>query len=226
MVLVHVTSFKCRHKMQDRWENREYVVEKQPYPNLPVYVVHPRDEEGCSQTLHRNYLLPISSNMEQDETDGSEDRVKNNTSPTLVPSVSSSTQSSPDQHAPIRCSVQTTRGQLPCRYRNFGLSTGTRLTSMWDAQVNLCVCLCILIWLYNTFKWGAVWNTLCWMQNKLTEHHSLSIQGNSLDVTSICGFLGRKGSGLKDIWSSCNSLTTEKPKKNPSGGESCAAAPP
>ena len=25
--------------MQDRWENREYVVEKQPYPNLPVYVV-------------------------------------------------------------------------------------------------------------------------------------------------------------------------------------------
>ena len=79
-VLVHVTTFKGRHKMQDRWENREYVVEKQPYPNLPVYVVCPRDGEGCSQTLHRNYLLPISSNMGQDETDGSEDRVKNNLS--------------------------------------------------------------------------------------------------------------------------------------------------
>ena len=26
MVLVHVTSFKGHHKMQDRWENREYVV--------------------------------------------------------------------------------------------------------------------------------------------------------------------------------------------------------
>ena len=34
MVLVHVTAFKGRHKMQDRWENREYVVEKWPYPNI------------------------------------------------------------------------------------------------------------------------------------------------------------------------------------------------
>ena len=64
MVLVHVTTFKGCHKIQDRWENREYVVEKWPYPNLPVYVVCPRDGEGCSQTLHRNYLLPINSNME------------------------------------------------------------------------------------------------------------------------------------------------------------------
>ena len=46
-VLVHVTAFKGHHKMQDRWENREYVVEKWPYPNLPVYVVCPRDREGC-----------------------------------------------------------------------------------------------------------------------------------------------------------------------------------
>ena len=70
-VLVHVTTFKGCHKMQDRWENREYVVEKLPYPNLPVYVVCPRDGEGCSQTLHRNYLLPINSNMGQDEANGS-----------------------------------------------------------------------------------------------------------------------------------------------------------
>ena len=47
-VLVHVTAFKGQHKMQDRWENREYVVEKQPYPNLPMYVVCPRDGEGHS----------------------------------------------------------------------------------------------------------------------------------------------------------------------------------
>ena len=31
-VLVHVTAFKGCHEMQDRWENREYVVEKWPYP--------------------------------------------------------------------------------------------------------------------------------------------------------------------------------------------------
>ena len=51
--------------MQDWWENREYVVEKQPYPNVPVYVVHPRDGKGHSQTLHGNNLLPISPNLEQ-----------------------------------------------------------------------------------------------------------------------------------------------------------------
>ena len=49
MVLVCVTAFKGHHKMQDQWENREYVVEKQPYPNVPVYVVCPRDGEGHSQ---------------------------------------------------------------------------------------------------------------------------------------------------------------------------------
>ena len=155
-VLVHVTTFKGWHKMQDRWENREYVVEKWPYPDLPVYVECPRDGEGHSQTLHRNYLLPISSNMEQDETDGPEDRIKNNTSLTPVPSASSSTQSSPDQPAPVRHGIWTTRGQLPWRYWNFGLLTDTGPTSIQDARVDPQVCLRILIWLYKTFKWGAV----------------------------------------------------------------------
>ena len=31
-VLVHVTAFEGHHKIQDQWENREYVVEKWPYP--------------------------------------------------------------------------------------------------------------------------------------------------------------------------------------------------
>ena len=75
-VLVHVTAFKGYHKMQDRWENREYVVEKQHYPNIPVYVVCPRDGEGCSWTLHRNYLLPMNFNMGQDKADGSEKKSK------------------------------------------------------------------------------------------------------------------------------------------------------
>ena len=41
MVLVCVTTFKDCHKIQDRWENWEYVMEKQPYPNVAVYVVYP-----------------------------------------------------------------------------------------------------------------------------------------------------------------------------------------
>ena len=103
--LVHVTTFKGHHKMQDRWENGECVVEKWPYSNLPVYVVCPRDGEGCSQTLHRNYLLPINSNMGQDEADGSEERVENTTSLTPVPSASNSMPNSPDQPAPVRCDI-------------------------------------------------------------------------------------------------------------------------
>ena len=41
-------------------------MEKWPYPSVPVYVVCPKDGKGCSQTLHRNYLLPISPNIGQD----------------------------------------------------------------------------------------------------------------------------------------------------------------
>ena len=96
MVLVHVTTFTGCHKMQDRWQNREYVVEKWPYANIPVYVVCSRDGEGHSQIMHRNYLLPINSNMEQDKADGTEERVENNTSLTPAPSADNSTQDSPD----------------------------------------------------------------------------------------------------------------------------------
>ena len=85
MVLVCVTAFKGHHKIQDQWENREYVVEKWPYPNVPVYVVCPRDGEGHSQTLHRNYLLPISPNLEQGEMDKPVVGAGNDTSPTPAP---------------------------------------------------------------------------------------------------------------------------------------------
>ena len=88
-VLVHATAFKGCHKIQDRWENREYVVEKWPSPNVPVYLVCPRDGEGYSWTLHRNYLLPINTNMEQGKRDKPPARVGNTTSPTLVPPVDS-----------------------------------------------------------------------------------------------------------------------------------------
>ena len=50
-VLVHVTAFKGCHKIQDQWKNREYIVQKWPYPDVPIYVVCPRDGEGHSWTL-------------------------------------------------------------------------------------------------------------------------------------------------------------------------------
>ena len=95
-------------------------MEKWPYPSVPVYVVCPRDWEGCRWTLHRNYLLPISSNLEQGKKDEPMVGVRNGTSPPLEPSVDSTPaeaglsgmvtstsvdntpQGSPDQPAPLR----------------------------------------------------------------------------------------------------------------------------
>ena len=52
--------------------------------NLPVYVVCPIDREGCSYTLHRNNLLPISHNLEQEECDNAVEGGGSN-EPTPVP---------------------------------------------------------------------------------------------------------------------------------------------
>ena len=172
MVLVHVITFKGCHKIQDRWENREYVVEKWPYPNVPVYMVCPRDGEGCSQTLYRNYLLPINSKLEQGETDKPVAGVENTTLPTPAPPVGSAPaevgssgmvtpgmadstpQGSPDEPAPLRSDTRTTRNQLPWRYQNFGLLADTGPTGIWAARVDLCVCLNIVLCLYTVF-WGS-----------------------------------------------------------------------
>ena len=96
----------------------------------------PRDAEGHSRTLYRNYLLPISPNLEQDEMDKPVIGVGNDTSLTPAPPVSdapveaepsgmvtsdsagSTPESSPDQPAPLRCGTHTTRNQLPWRYQD------------------------------------------------------------------------------------------------------------
>ena len=60
----------------------------------------------------------------------------------------------------------------------------------------------------------------------LAEHHSFKCPGGFSQHSFTSGFMGREGSGSKDIWSSCNSPTNEKPQQNPSGEERCNAAPP
>ena len=56
-----------------------------PYPNLPVYVVCPTDGERHSQTLHRNYLLPIGYNLVQVGDDNLVVAVEAIDKPTPVP---------------------------------------------------------------------------------------------------------------------------------------------
>ena len=58
-------------------------MEWQPYPSLPVYVVHPIDWEGCSHTLHQNFLLPINQYLEHDECENAVERDGGN-EPTTV----------------------------------------------------------------------------------------------------------------------------------------------
>ena len=170
MVLVCVTTFKGCHKIQDRWENMEYVVEKQPYPDVPVYVVYPRDREGHSWTLHRNYLLPINSNIGQDEKDAPMAGVENNNTSPPVPPVDSepadvgpswmatpsaagnTPQGSLDQPAPLRCGTQKTQDQLPWRYWNFGLQADIRLPNIWDTWAGLHA----ISGLYNAFLGSTV----------------------------------------------------------------------
>ena len=168
-VLVCVTSFNSHHKIQDRWENREYVVEKWPYLDVPVYVVCPRDGEGLSQTLHRNYLFSISSNIGQDEKETPMAGVESNNTSIPLPPVGSvlvdtgpsgmvtpstagnTPQGSPDQPVPIRYSVQKTQTQLPWRYWNFSLQADISPSGIWDAWISLCVCLHVIFCLYTIF---------------------------------------------------------------------------
>ena len=138
MVLVCVTAFKGHHKIQDRWENREYVVEKWPYPDVPIYVVCPRDGEGHSWTLHRNYLLPSILTQSRMK--------RTNPWPEL---------SSLDQPAPFRCGTRTTQNWLPWRYQNFSSQADT--SSTWNVWISLCICLHAIFCLCIIFWKSTVW---------------------------------------------------------------------
>ena len=58
LVLVRIVKWTTRHKIQDKWEEEEYVIISQPDPEIPVYKVKPVDG-GKVRTLHRNLLLPL-----------------------------------------------------------------------------------------------------------------------------------------------------------------------
>ena len=71
LVLVKIVAHKGRHKLQDRWEPKEYVVIEQPIAGTPVYKV--KSVNGYNvRTLHRNLLLPLGVKLEPDyESDDS-----------------------------------------------------------------------------------------------------------------------------------------------------------
>ena len=70
VVLVRVNAFRGRHKVQDRWEQEEYVIVGQPHEDMPVFQVKP-NIGGKLRTLHRNYLLLLRSEDEPNQMDDS-----------------------------------------------------------------------------------------------------------------------------------------------------------
>ena len=65
LVLVKQTAWKGRHKIQDRWESKEYQVVGQPTPGVPVYTV--KSVAGdWTRVLHSNLLLPLQGRIRQE----------------------------------------------------------------------------------------------------------------------------------------------------------------
>ena len=87
MVLVHVTTFKHQHKIQDRWENSEYVVKSGPIPMCQFMWYAPGMQKGAARLYIGTICLPSTLNLEQGEMDVPMAGVGNNISPTPVPSV-------------------------------------------------------------------------------------------------------------------------------------------
>ena len=65
LVLVKQTAWKGRHKIQDCWEDEDYLVVEQPTPGIPVYVVK-SIVGGRPRVLHRNLLLPLQGRLRQE----------------------------------------------------------------------------------------------------------------------------------------------------------------
>ena len=64
LVLVRKTTWKGKHKIQDRWESDEYQVIGQPTPGIPVYKVECVAGER-TRILYRNLLLPLQGMIRQ-----------------------------------------------------------------------------------------------------------------------------------------------------------------
>ena len=76
LVLVRVVAPKGKHKIQNKWEEEEYVVLNQPNPDIPVYTVKPVTG-GRERTLHRNLLLPLDAKLSEDDSDEQEFEIVN-----------------------------------------------------------------------------------------------------------------------------------------------------
>ena len=65
LCLVRKTAWKSRRKIQNRWEDDDYVIISQPNCDIPVFVVR-NTKTDQEKTLHRNLLLPLGYKLHVD----------------------------------------------------------------------------------------------------------------------------------------------------------------
>ena len=65
LCLVRKTAWKSRHKIQNRWEDDDYVIISKPNCDIPVFVVR-NTKTDQEKTLHRNLLLPLGYKLHAD----------------------------------------------------------------------------------------------------------------------------------------------------------------
>ena len=65
LCLVRKTAWKSRHKIQNRWDDDDYVIISQPNCDIPVFVVR-NTKTDQEKTLHRNLLLPLGYKLHAD----------------------------------------------------------------------------------------------------------------------------------------------------------------
>ena len=76
VVLVRKMTHTGKHKIQNSWEDDEYVIVTQPNSDIPVYIVQPISG-GKQKTLHKNLLLPLSYKVDENvENVGSDEEIE------------------------------------------------------------------------------------------------------------------------------------------------------
>ena len=228
MVLVHVTTFKGHHKIQYRWENREYVVERWPYPDVPVYVVCPRDGDGYSWTLCRNYLLAMNSNIGHDEKDMHPWQELKITTLQLQCHLWTVCLLMQDHLGWSHQAQQVTHPRavwISLLHLNAVCRKPMELTSMevlefwltgryqsiWHLGcMNWCVYLfpCHILSV-NCFWQSTMWITLYLHHHVSAKHYSVLTLRGILSMCSLQWIFGWWGSGPKDIWPMCSCPTVK-----------------
>ena len=74
LCLVKKTSWKARHKIQNRWEDDLYVILSQTNEDIPVYTIR-NTITADDKTLHRNLLLPLGYSLHVQIPDEEEEQI-------------------------------------------------------------------------------------------------------------------------------------------------------